>query len=134
MTKGRKIAYWVGALLATVPLGALNRYAKAVERLQPGALVGQIAASGYWLFLGAYIGLYRLMPLFGREGRWHAEGRLIALGIGFIALSLTVQGYFPSRDEFFQSWAAFGGYFLLRSVEKPPAPNAAQAGGERPGA
>ncbi len=136
--KGWKIAYWVCALLLVVPLGELIEYSETVERAQPGALPGQIVAVGVCLFIGAYIALYRLLPAFGREGRWRMGWPRAAVGVLLVALGLIARWYFSLGSlkvtEAANLWIVMGGYLLAASMEKPPAPDAAQAGGERPGA
>lgn len=136
--KGRKIVYWIGALLLTVPLGVLINYAEEVERAQPGALSGQIAAVGVYLFLGAYIALYRLLPMFGREGRWRMGWPRAVVGVLFVVLGVIARWYFslgkPPVTEAANMLFVIGGYLLATAIEKPAVPDAAQSDGERRGA
>ena len=126
--RGRKIAYWVCAVLLVIPVEGLISY--DLERMQPGALLRQVAAVGAWLFFGAYVALYKLLPAFGRGGRWRVGWSRIAVGMLLVALGLIARWYFsmgkPPVTEAANMLIALGGYLLAASAEKIPAPEDAR--------
>lgn len=133
--RGRKIAYWVCPALLVILFGGLM--SDLLERTQLGELPKQIAAVGGWLFLGAYAAFYKLLPAFGRGGRWRVGWSRIAVGVLLVALGLIARWYFsmgkPPVTEAASMLIALGGYLLAASVEKTPAPEEARADDRHPG-
>ena len=122
--RGGKIAYWVCAALLLISAGALISYDQ--EQAQTGALLRQVTAVGRWLFFGAYIAFYKLLPVFGRGGRWRVDLSKVAVGMLLAALGLIFRWYFslgdPPITEAANMLFVLGGYLLAASVEKIPAP------------
>jgi undecaprenyl pyrophosphate phosphatase UppP len=134
--RGRKIAYWVCAVLLMIATGWLVDYADSLEKVRPSALTDQVATAGVSLFIGAYIALYKLLPVFGRGGRWRVGWSRVVVGALLVALGLIFRLYFSmGRSPVTGACAmliALGGYLLAASAQKIPAPEEAQADGKHP--
>lgn len=136
-----RAAYWAAAFALPLPLGVAYDRIREYKQISFNMVPSYVFGMCLYVGTGMFLGLYRILSLAGRTGRWRFRWGFVLLAIPLLAVAVSASagpvvllGWMPYRiwTYLYQLWflyALLSGFCLALALDKrPPAPAEAEPG------